>query len=57
VCDLLVLEPHGVHAVLAVEELEHLALRVAHRAVVLDAYALHGLDQPVGEEQYTVGRV
>jgi len=44
--DLLVLQPHRVHPVLAVQELEHLALRVAHRAVVLDRHALHRLDEP-----------
>ena len=44
--DLLILERDGIHAVLAVEELEHLPLRVAHCAVVLDRDVLHGLDEP-----------
>ena len=39
------LERDGVHAVLTVEELEHLAARVAHGAIVLDHHILHRLDE------------
>mmetsp|Transcript_15235 Transcript_15235/g.35011 ORF Transcript_15235/g.35011 Transcript_15235/m.35011 type:complete len:818 (+) Transcript_15235:946-3399(+) len=45
VSDLLVLQRDRVHAVLAIEELQHLALRVAHCTVVLDGDVLHRLDE------------
>ena len=44
--ELLRLDRRRVHAVLAVQELNHVAERVAHRAVVLHHDVLHGLDEP-----------
>ena len=43
--DLLRLDVGGVHAVLAVQELNHVSGGVSHRAVVLDDDVLHRLDQ------------
>ena len=43
---LLALQGHGVHAILAVQELQHLAPSVANGTVVLDHDVLHRLDQP-----------
>eukprot|EP00052_Salpingoeca_macrocollata_P029267 m.293933 g.293933 ORF g.293933 m.293933 type:complete len:699 (-) comp22962_c0_seq7:2402-4498(-) len=42
---LLVLDKGAVHAVLAVAQLDQIAVGVAHRAVVLQTQALHALDQ------------
>mmetsp|Transcript_44451 Transcript_44451/g.74151 ORF Transcript_44451/g.74151 Transcript_44451/m.74151 type:complete len:329 (-) Transcript_44451:2589-3575(-) len=46
VVELLGLDPDGVHAVLAIQELDHVAHGVAHRAVVLHHHILQRLDQP-----------